>query len=343
MSSIKRQNHRIHPCNTARKTDLALALIERYAPQSTLIVTSGDSEAIKAQIVAKNVTILSDEELGASPDVRCDLLINYDLPEKAILYMARFARAGEYALILLGEEDQKRLYPIELLNGRTITQEVIKGFEPDFGIAVENRQKAEAKARREERDALKEHNDQPRRDTRPERKHDGKPRFVGKDETGKPKFEGKTRERNHYIDGTPRTEEEKRNRTKFGSKPKFFGDKAKSTDERKPSDREKKPFGEKKGFGDKKPFGEKKGFDKDKKPYGEKKPYGDKKGYDKEGKKPFGDKKPYGEKVNGGARDTAKGHKKPYNDRKPSEAPASPKRPPRRIDVKSLKPKKESE
>lgn len=329
MSSIKRQNHRIHPCNTARKTDLALALIERYAPQSTLIVTSGDSEAIKAQIVAKNVTVLSDEELSASPDVRCDLLINYDLPEKAILYMARFARAGEYALILLGEEDQKRLYPIELLNGRTITQEVIEGFEPDFGIAVENRQKAEAKARRDERDALQDQNNQPRRDTRPEhgrsdargdkrpprgqedgfsakKQHKSKPRFMGKDETGKPKFEGKTRERNHYIDGTPRTDEEKRNRTKFGSKPKFFGDKAKSADEKKSSDKDKKPFGEKKGF------------DKGKKPY------------DKDGKKPFGEKKPYGEK-------------RSPNAQKPSESAATPKRTPRRIDVKSLKPKDKKE
>ena len=346
MSSIKRQNHRIHPCNRARKKELVQFLIERHLGKKILIVTSEDPSSLTNTFAGENITFLSDVQLAQSPDVRCEVLISYDLPEKAIVYMSRFARASEYALITLDAEDQKRLYPIELLNGRTIVQEVVTGFEPDFGIAVDNQQKAEAKARRAEREERhaqdpKNRDKKPVRDTRPERKrddaprgnrperteksdgfsakkqHHSKPKFLGKDENGKPIFEGKSRERNHYIDGTPRTEEEKRNQSKFGSKPKFFGDKEKSSDNRKPSAKDKKSFGEKKPFEDKKPFG-------DKKPYGDKKSYGE--------KKPFGDKKEFGEKK-------SYGDKKTYADRKPSDTPATPKRAPRRIDVKSLKPK----
>lgn len=381
-TSIKRQNHRIHPCNAARKEKLISFLIERYPSKSVLIVTSKDAGELKNRFEGKNITVTNDQELASSSDFRADVLISYDLPEKAIIYMTRLAKANEYALILLDEQDQKQLYGIELLNGRTIIQEVIEGFEPDFGIAAENQQKAEAKARRAEREARdatepKNRDQKPRREPRPERKFDdkprsdrrpargeddgfsakkqqgSKPRFIGKDENGKPIFEGKTRERNHYIDGTPRTEEEKRNRTKYGSKPKFFGDKGKSSDERKPEGErksfgEKKPFDkDKKSFGEKKPYGDKKPFG-DKKPYGDKPAFGEKKPYDKDGKKPYGDKKsfgekkPYGDKKSFGEKKPFS-DKKPYQDRKPSETPASPKRPPRRIDVKSLKPKKESE
>ncbi|WP_294920098.1 hypothetical protein, partial [Sulfuricurvum sp.] len=299
---IKRQNHRIHPCNRPRKNELIHFLIDRNAGKTILIATSNDAGELPALFAGKNITVLSDAELAKTPDLRCEVLISYDLPEKAIVYMSRYARAREYALITLDEEDQKRLYPIELLNGRTITQEVVKGFEPDFGIAVGNQQKAEAKARREEREARdaqdpRNRDKKPVRDTRPERKRDegdgfsakkqynSKPRFVGKDENGKPIFEGKTRERNHYIDGTPRSDAEKATRTPYSSKPKFFSDKEKSSDERKPSDREKKPYGEKKAYGDKPAFGEKKAYG-DKKPFGDKKPYGD--------KPAFGEKKAYG-------------------------------------------------
>jgi hypothetical protein len=359
---IKRQNHRIHPCNRPRKNELVQFLIERNAGKTILIATSENTGELPALFAGKNITVLSDAELTAKPDLRCEVLISYDLPEKAIVYMSRFARASEYALITLDAEDQKRLYPIELLNGRTITQEVVKGFEPDFGIAVDNQQKAEAKARRAEREARdaadpRNRDKKPIRDTRPPRndsdgfeskkQHNSKSRFVGKDENGKPIFEGKTRERNHYIDGTPRSDAEKAARTKFGSKPKFFGDKAKNSDERKPEG-ERKPYGEKKPFDkDKKSFGEKKPYG-DKKPFGEKKPYGDKpafgekKPYDKDGKKSYGEKKPFGDKKPYGDKKPF-GEKKPYQDRKPAETPAAPKRAPRRIDVKSFKSPKDSE
>ncbi|MFA5215562.1 hypothetical protein [Sulfuricurvum sp.] len=398
--ALKRQNHRIHPCNSARKNALLTHLINEYAGKSILIVTANDPTTISVP-EDKNITLTSDELLAQMGELTCDILISYDLPDKAIVYMSRFARAREYALILLGAEDQKFLYAIETLLGRTITQEAISGFEPDFGIAVEQKSKEEASARRAEREAKAESGskDRPRApkrddkargdrpdfkreergDSRPPRKpfsdsksggfekKDSKPRFVGKDENGKPIFENKTRERNHYIDGKPRTDAEKAARTPYVSKPKFFGDKKDSdkprtegektpfSGERKPYDSkkpyEKKPYGDKPSFGDKKPYEKKpyegkKSFDNgEKKPYEGKKPFGD--------KPAFGDKKPYGEKKPYDAKKPF-GDKKSYGDKKPYDAakkPSSgtskptgePKRPPRRINVKSLTPPKESE
>lgn len=410
-STLKRQNHRIHPCNAARKNDLLNHLISLYSGKSILIITSGDPSSIVLS-QTQNVTLMSDETLSQNNELTCDVLISYDLPDKAITYMSRFARAREYALILLGNEDQKFLYPIETLLGRTVIQETISGFEPDFGIAAEQKSKEEAKARRAERD---EHNAKrdakskrdfkprsdfkqgdrgnrdddrserkpfsgPREGNKPDSfgKKDAKPRFVGKDENGRPIFEGKTRERNHYIDGTPRSDAEKAARTPYVSKPKFFGKDKRNDDAgergeksrsdnpkafdgtKKPFDKDKKPFEGKKSFGDKpegkKPYGDKKPYDKKpydkdgKKPFGDQKPSGDKKPYGD--KKEFGDKKPYGDKK-------SFGDKKPYGDRKPpydkspksgkpssdhaKPAPAEPKRPPRRINVKSFKPAEKGE
>lgn len=329
--TIKRQNHRIHPCNASRKNELLSRLTAQYGDKKILIVTAG---AIDQIIIpeGKNITFLNDEALAQAGDVACDVLISYDLPEKALVYMTRLAKSRDYALILMDAEEQKRLYGIETLLGRTIIQEVIPGFEPDFGIAAEKKSKEEAKARRAardeenaKRDARPKRDFKPRSDTdrsgtkrddrgfrddkRPSNK-DSKPRFVGKDENGKPIFEGKTRERNHYIDGTPRSDAEKAQRTPYANKPKFFGDKTKS------AEGEKKPYADKKSFGDKKPYGDKKAF-------GDKKPYGD--------KKAFGDKKPYSDKK-------SFGDKKTYDVKKSVETPAEPKRPPRRITVKSFKP-----
>ncbi len=362
--TIKRQNHRIHPCNASRKNELLSRLAAQYDDKKILIATAGAAEQIIVP-EGKNIALVNDETLAQAGDLACDVLISYDLPEKALVYMARIAKSRDYALVLMDAEEQKRLYGIETLLGRTIIQEVITGFEPDFGIAAEKKSKEEAKARRAARDEENARRDErpkrdfkPRLDTdrskakrddrgfrddkRPSNK-DSKPRFIGKDENGKPIFEGKTRDRNHYIDGTPRSDAEKAQRTPYANKPKFFGDKTKSAEgEKKPyadkkSFGDKKPYGDKKAFGDKKPYGDKKSFtDKktdgkaeDKKSYGDKKSFGDKKPYGD--KKYFGDKKPYGDKK-------SFGDKKPYDSKKSSETPAEPKRPPRRITVKSFKP-----
>jgi hypothetical protein len=317
-SEIQRKNHRIHPCNTERKNELLNFLIGHHPEKKILIATAKSPESIKITS-SNNITIVADDEMKGSEKNQYDILISYDLPEKAILYMTRFAHAREMALVLLGAEDQKNLYGIETLLGRTIIQEAIAGFEPSFGIAIDNQQKAEAKARRDarnEEEALKKE--------KWAKKDKEKPRFLGKDDNGKPIFEKKTRDRNHYIDGTPRNEDEKSSKTQYSNKPVFFGDDKKQFNKPKPEG-ERKPHGDKKSFGDKKPFGDKKAFG-DKKPYGDKKPFGD--------KKAFGDKKPYDA--------SAKSRKPDFAKPAPSES-ALPKRAPRRINVKSLKPSEDKQ
>ena len=378
-STIKRQNHRIHPCSTTRKTELLNFVIAQNPNRSILIVTAYAPKAIEV-VENKNVTIVSDSDIASPGETMYDIVISYDLPDKAIIYMTRYARAKEFAIILLGAEDQKHLYAIETLFGRTITQEPVAGFEPNFGIAVEQKNKedmAEQRAKREEerarpsrapkRDFKPKREDSrgefkpPRDDTRPEFKRaerdDSRParkpyegnkteskssnpwdkkarttEFLGKDENGKPIFGTKTRERNHFHDGTPRSDAEKFGKTAFVNKPKFFGeyDKSKNSDEKKaPFNPERKPYEGKQAFNkdDKRPYEEKKPYG-EKKPFAEKKPYGD--------KKPFGEKKPYDNKSTGS-------YKPSYDAHKPAHTDTAPKRAPRRISVKSLKPSEDKQ
>ncbi len=355
-STIKRQNHRMHPCNTTRKTELLNFVIAQNPARSILIVTTKDTKSIDLT-QTKDITIVSDSDLVQPSETMYDIVISYDLPDKAIIYMTRYARAKEFAIILLGSEDQKNLYAIETLFGRTITQEPVTGFEPNFGIAVEQKNKEEMAAQRAKREEeranprsakrdfkpkredsrgefkprrddarpeFKREDRGPRDDNRPARKPyegnktesrnpwDKKPRpteFLGKDENGKPIFGTKTRERNHYIDGTPRSDADKFAKTAFVNKPKFFGEHDKS----KKNDEGKKPFNP-----ERKPYEGKKEFNKDeKKPYGEKKPYTD--------KKPYNSAKPS------------------YDKPKPAQTDTTPKRVPRRISVKSLKPSEDKQ
>jgi len=327
-SEIQRKNHRIHPCDSGKKLELLTHLVGKFPDKQILIATANDPKIFNS-IASKNITIVCDDEMKASQKNSADILISYDLPEKALIYMTRFAHAREMALILLDSNDQKNLYPIETLLGRTIIQETIVGFEPSFGIAVEQKSKAEALERRKVRDeeaALKA--------DKWAKTDKEKSVFLGTDESGKPIFSKKSRDRNHYIDGTPRSREEKSTKTQFGSKPVFFGD--------------KEHLNKPKSDDQKKPYGDKKPFDKDaKKPFGDKKPYGDKKPFDKDGKKEFGDKKSFGDKKPYGDKKPF-GEKKPYDGKKSFDKPAPAKpsistRIPKTINVKSLKPKESGE
>lgn len=299
-SEIQRKNHRIHPCNTERKNELLDFLIVQYPEKKILVAVAKDPQTIKLTD-SKNVTIVHDADMKGSEKNQYDILISYDLPEKAIIYMTRFAHAREHAIVLLGAEDQKNLYGIETLLGRTIIQETVAGFEPSFGIAVDNKQKADIKARRDarnEEEALKKE--------KWAKKDKKSPEFLGYDDNGKALFAKKSRERNHFIDGTPRTQEEKSTKSRYESRPVFFDDTKKQFNKPKPEG-EKKPFENKKPFDNKKPFG-------DKKPYGEKKPY------------------------NPSAQNRKPDSAKPT----PAESTA-PKRAPRRINVKSLKPSEDKQ
>jgi hypothetical protein len=139
--SVKRQNHRVHPCPAQRKPELLTLLLERNKESTILIVTANDPEPIQKAVSGDNVTVVSDAALADTHDLRCDLLISYDLPATAAAYMARLAHAKTHALILLDPKEQERLYPVETLLGRSLMQETISGFEPETAAASHQEKK----------------------------------------------------------------------------------------------------------------------------------------------------------------------------------------------------------
>ena len=52
----------------------------------------------QAVLVNKNIKVMEDKELVSAKELSCELLISYDLPIKAIVYMARVAKATQKAL-----------------------------------------------------------------------------------------------------------------------------------------------------------------------------------------------------------------------------------------------------
>ncbi len=141
MSSVKRQNHRVHPCTTNRKNELLDFLITQNESLTILVVTANSPEAIEITSENDNVTIISDTNLAESPEITCNLLISYDLPQDADAYIVRLSRAQDKALILLNEDERQLLYPIERVLGRTLIQEQIAGFEAKFAMEPEPKEK----------------------------------------------------------------------------------------------------------------------------------------------------------------------------------------------------------
>ncbi len=135
MSSVKRHNHRVHPCTTEQKNALLNVLIaQNTIPSSILIVTANDPQHIEITNNSDTVTVMSDAHLAAATNTTCSLLISYDLPLDPAAYILRLERACDTALILLDEDERALLYPIEKLLGRTLIQEHINGFEATFAI-----------------------------------------------------------------------------------------------------------------------------------------------------------------------------------------------------------------
>jgi len=196
--SLKHNKHRIHPCPNDKKLSLLNLLIAQNATLDIVVATAEDTQAIKEAITASNVKVLNDKELLKLPELRCKLLISYDLPSTAILYMARVAKATEGTIILLDKDEQKQLYPIETLLGRVIRQEIVAGFE----YAVEEKIKREQKPfdrpkrdgeRSERKPFEKPKYDKPKRDSeKPERKPFDKPKY------DKPKRDGESSERKPF-------------------------------------------------------------------------------------------------------------------------------------------------
>lgn len=227
---IKPNNHRIYRCPAEKKTELLNKLIQDNPNADILVMCSKEPEAIKEKLANQNVRVVEDKELVKEKDLTCEYLISYDMPIKAIVYMARVSKALERAAMLLDESEQKALYSIEMLLGRAIKQESVEGFEYPAKEAKKSDTPAKKKMSKDEiKDVAKQRfekstQEKPTRDFKKDgkkfdKKSDKKPdakddrwakkkkapnKFLGKDENGKAIFSGKSGERNHRYDGTPR-------------------------------------------------------------------------------------------------------------------------------------------
>ncbi len=227
---LKRHNHRVHPCKNEKKEELLALLLSKNTGKKIIVVTSEPSELTTEQ---ENVSIVSDKELYNAPDLRCELLISYDLPTKAIIYMSRITKSDSHALILLDPSEEKLLHPIETLNGRTVMQELVEGFsevveekqaQPGKPTSVQREERKREFVKRNEPKKIyddkkpygdkkpyadkKPYSDKPKRDyddKKPwDKKEKSENKFIGKDENGKAIFSGKSGDRNHRHDGTPK-------------------------------------------------------------------------------------------------------------------------------------------
>ncbi len=229
--SIKPNNHRIYQCKTDKKLELLNKVILDNSNLDILVVCSKESQIIKNALENREIKVIEDKELIKNKDLKCEMLISYDLPIKNIVYTARLSKATKKAIILLDESEQKDLYEIEMLLGRAIKQEKIEGFEyeksepkdidPKRKTMSKEQIKEVAKKRYEEKtgEPKEKTYDKPKRDYGDEDKKsydkNGKKnwdkkkkapnKFLGKDKNGKAIFSGKSGDRNHHYDGTPKT------------------------------------------------------------------------------------------------------------------------------------------
>ena len=218
--TIKPNNHRIHPCQSDKKIPLINEIISKNTDKKIVVVSSDSNDMLKEHIDFKNVSMLSDKELITDKDIVFEYLISYDLPDMAIVYMARVAKATQMAVVLLDESEYKRLYPIETLLGRTLKQEVITGYEPK---TVEKKVQDKTKPKKMNKEKIKEVakkrydlktkakpkkdfelNDKSQTPDKWKKKKKAPNKYLGKDENGKAIFSGKTGDRNHKYDGTPK-------------------------------------------------------------------------------------------------------------------------------------------
>ncbi len=231
--TIKRFNHRVHPCDRSQKLALLKHLIALHSDKEIVIIAARDIAELEQELDADNVTLKSDKELIENTKFQCDMIISLDLAENPENYIKRLSQTKTFALLLADDKEQQELYEIETVMKRTLTKEIISGFEPLSYIHAER----EAKNLKERQLVNKEK--QAERDDKRARQQNGpsskkreESKYLGKDENGKPIFSGKTRERNHRHDGKPKDESEKQ----FTPKLRYTRDNAQNS-ERKPWDK----------------------------------------------------------------------------------------------------------
>ncbi len=216
--TIKPNNHRAYPCSNSKKPQLLNQLIEQNSKSTIIIVCSQNPHAIQNLLENKDVVVMDDKEFITSKDTKCEILISYDVPDKAIIYTARVSKATLKAFVLVDKNEQKKLYPIEMLLGRAIKQEVLSGFEYEEIKKADTQKQTTKKLSKDEIKAVakkryEEKTGEPKpkkefkksdKDDKWAKKKKAPNKFLGKDENGKAIFSGKSGERNHRYDGTPR-------------------------------------------------------------------------------------------------------------------------------------------
>jgi len=212
---IKRHNHRVHPCDRTQKLDLLKYLITLHSDKEILVIATQDISTLDEQIDADNVSFVHDAVLLESPKVKCDMIISLDLAATPENYAKRLNQTNSLALLLADEKDQQSLYKVETFLKRTLTKEIIDAFEPQAHKA-DREASADLKERQEYNRKNQEERDEKRKKAWAKQKKESK--YLGKDEDGKPIFSGKSGERNHRFDGTPRSDDEKKENPRFKKK-----------------------------------------------------------------------------------------------------------------------------
>ncbi len=208
--TIKPNNHIVHPCPNDKKLALVHELIIKNKNEDIIIVTSGDFENL--QISIPNIKVIDDKTLIKDETLKCTLLISFDIPLKAVIYMARLTHTTKKAILILNESEQKLLYHIEILLGRAIKQELIDGFEYITKKNIDIKPKRTLSKEKIKEIAKKNYDekvDNPKPKTEDkseqwEKKKKAPNKYLGKDENGKAVFSGKSGDRNHRYDGTPK-------------------------------------------------------------------------------------------------------------------------------------------
>lgn len=137
--NIKHQKHRTHPVLKERKLELLKQLLQTNKDKNIIVVSSTKNDELNS-IDLENVTIIDDKTLYNDKELKTNLIISYDVPKVALVYISRLSHSDDGALILLQEDEQNLIYPIETLLGRAIKQEVIAGFEVEVAVVEKTRE-----------------------------------------------------------------------------------------------------------------------------------------------------------------------------------------------------------
>jgi len=143
--TIKPTNHIVYQCPSDKKIDLLNKLIKDNDSLKTMVVVSSDADSIKTLLQNQDIEVYNDKEFVLSKDLKCELLISFDIPIKDIVYEARLTKSTKKAFLLLDKSEQKALYPIERLLGRVIKQESVAGFEYEVELEEKKVQRRDTK------------------------------------------------------------------------------------------------------------------------------------------------------------------------------------------------------